>query len=487
VHFLPLTLASLTVAQPPTAPQLDVLVKDTLTTWKVPGVAVAVVQNDRVLYVKGFGVRDLDAQAPVTPDTVFPLASCTKPLTTLALAMLVDEGTLSWDDPVRKHVPWFKLADPLADANVTLRDLLAHRTGIGRHDWLWYRSRDSLEGRVRKLAFLEPSHSFRSTFEYQPIAFGAAGLALEKAAKMSWAEFLEERLLRPLDMKSASAIFPKERADEVAAPHRKGAKGVEAIARYPLDEPDPAGSAHASARDLAAFLRLQLREGVWQGKRLVSPETFFELHRPQMLIRREGFAQAINPHTRVLSYGLGWIVQDYRGVWLSMHGGAIEGFRAHLTLVPEARLGIAVLSNLDRSLMNLALSNLLVDRYCGFESKDWNGWFRAIEANDERRDREELAANLAKRHKGTKPSLPLAAYAGDFVDRAYGTCAVRLDEGKLTWRWGSLQAALEHFHFDTFVARPEGGLQAAVVFQLDSAGEVESLKVLERTFTRRKP
>jgi hypothetical protein len=168
-----------------------------------------------------------------------------------------------------------------------------------------------------------------------------------------------------------------------------------------------------------------------------------------------------------------------------MHGGAIDGFRAHLTLVPEARLGIALLNNLDRTLMNVALSNHLVDRFCGLPEKDWNGYFRAVQEEDERSDRAQVASMLAKRRPGTKPSLPLADYAGDYVDRAYGTCQVRLEEGKLMWSWSSFRGPLEHFHFDTFVTRDGPTAYASLVFQLNSAGEVESLRVLERTFVRR--
>jgi CubicO group peptidase (beta-lactamase class C family) len=470
----------------PDVAELDTLCQEALKHWQVPGLSVAIVHQGRAVVVKGFGVKDVTGKAEVASDTRFPLASCTKAFTSLGLAMLVDEQKLDWDDPVRKHLPWFKLADPLADANVTIRDLLCHRTGLGRHDWLWYHTPDSLEDRVRKLALLEPAHSFRSRFEYQPIAFGAAGLALERAAGTSWARFMQERVFTPLDLRASTAVFPTDHADLVASPHRKGPKGVLRIERYPLDIPDPAGSMHASAADLARFLQLHLNSGTWKGRRLVSRESLVELHRPQMLIRREGYAAAINPETRVLSYGLGWVVQDYRGQWLSMHGGVVEGFRAHLTLVPEAGLGIALLNNLDRTMMNLALSNTLVDRFCGLPPRDWHGYFSSVQAEDERLEREHLAEQLAKRKKDTKPSRPLEDYAGDYVNPAYGTCEVRLADGRLTWRWRHLRVPLEHFHFDTFSVRPEPTLYTAIEFEVGPNG-VKSLKIFEQTFGRKAP
>jgi len=492
VHAAVLALACLTAGQAapvptaPTRPELDALCQDALKHWRVPGLSVAIVHQGRAVLVKGFGVKDVTTNAEVTGDTRFPLASCTKAFTSLGLAMLVDDGKLDWDDPVRKHLSWFKLADPLADAEATLRDLLCHRTGLGRHDWLWYRTPDNFEARVRKLAVLKPAYSFRSRFEYQPIAFGAAGLALEQAAGQSWPRFMQERIFTPLELRATTAVFPKDHAGQVASPHRQGPKGVQRIERYPLDVPDPAGSMHASAADLARFLQMQLDGGVWKGRRLVSRQNLAEMHRPQMLIRREGYAAAINPETRVLSYGLGWVVQDYRGQWLSMHGGVVEGFRAHFTLVPEAGLGIALLNNLDRTMMNLALSNLLVDHFCGLPPRDWHGYFLSVQAEDERLESEHLAEQLAKRQKDTKPSRPLAEYAGAYVNPAYGSCEVRLMGGRLTWRWRHFHVPLEHFHFDTFSARQEPTLHTAIEFEVDEDG-VKSLKVFEQTFQRKTP
>src|SRR5262245_58861946 len=245
---------------------VDLLVKEALQKWHVPGAAVAIVQNDRLIYVKGFGVRKFGNPAPITPDTIFPIASCTKTVTSLALAMLVDEGKLKWDDPVRKHVPFFRLADPLADANATLRDLLTHRTGVGAHDLLWYKAPWAFEERIRKIGKVNLDHSFRSAFEYQTILFGTAGYAGGKAAGSDWRTVVEKRIFSRLGMESASCVFPSDSAD-VASPHKKNAKGiVEPSARYPLDQPDPAGSIHASARELSQFVRFQLGDGCWKDR-----------------------------------------------------------------------------------------------------------------------------------------------------------------------------------------------------------------------------
>ncbi len=461
------------------------MVKDALKQWQAPGLALVIVQDDRVVYLKGFGVRDLGGAAPVGPDTVFPLASCTKPFTALAVAMLADDGKLGWDDPVRRHVPFFRLADPLADANCTLRDLLCHRTGVGQHDLLWYRAPWLAEERVRKIGLVEPEYPFRAQFQYQTVLFGTAGLAAGRAAGTSWDEVVRGRILEPLGMKTASCIAPGAggRAD-IAAPHRADAAGkVGRIDRYPLDRPDPAGSIHASARDLGKFLRFQLGDGTWQGRRLVSAENLREPQTSQVVIRMEEFARAVNPETRFLTYGLGWIVQDYRGKQILMHGGAIDGFRAHLTLVPEARLGIGLLSNLDGALLNLALSNQLLDRYLGAPGKDWSGYYHAMQT-EERRDAAARGPALRAAAAGRGPALPLAAYAGAYHDRAYGTCRVAVKDGRLHWSWAALGGPLEPVDGHTFLANAPAVVDAPFTFAAGPDGRAAALQALGRVFRR---
>lgn len=482
---LPLLLAPPLAAQPPTPDALDEVLRDALDAWNVPGVAVAVVHNDKVVYLKGFGVRKLGGKEPVTPDTVFPIASCTKTFTTLAMAMLVDEGKLAWDDPVRKHLDYFRLGDPLADAQVTLRDLVCHRTGLASRDELWYRAPWSLEERIRKAGKLPLDRSFRSAFQYQTTLFGAAGVAAGRAGGGTWEELVRRRVVEPLGMKSVTfTTGPALKAADHAAGHRKRRGGrVEPIDWYPIDEPDPAGSMNASVRDLSRFLRLQLG-GTWQGRRLVSAEELAETHTPQVPIRLAGFARALNPDTLQLSYGMGWVVQDHRGHLLVMHGGAIDGFRAHLTLVPHARLGIALLNNRHQTYMNLAVSHRLVDMFLGLPPRDWNGYLKEVLKADEAYGRNRLKAIHAARHPNTKPSRDLSAYAGSYSDPAYGTARVTLEGGKLHWQWSSFRVPLEHFHYDTFLLDIEVVSDAPVTFALGADGEVASMRALERDFKR---
>ena len=464
---------------------IDDVVRGTMKQWSIPGLALVVVRQDKVVYREGFGVRTLGKTDRVTPDTVFPIASCTKSFTTLAMGMLVDEGKLDWDDPVRKHVPYFHLRDPLADAAVTLRDLVAHRTGVNAHDLLWYGVDWPLEKRIRQACNLNPAMRFRSSFRYQVVYFGAAGVAVGTASKGTWERFVQDRILGPLEMKASRCTFPTEKDVELASPHRMDGDGkVAVIPRFPLGEPDPAGSIHSTVRDLASYLRFQLGDGTWKGKRLISAESLAEPHTPQVVLRREGAAIALNPETLFLHYGMGWIVQDYRGKLLIMHGGSIDGFRAHLTLVPEAKLGIALLNNLDGGLANVAISNSIVDLFLGAPPRDWSSYFHAIYEDGEREDRVRARELRQKRDKNKPPTAPLKAYAGAYHDAAYGDCKIELADGRLVWVWERVRAPLEHFEGDVFLANYGPLVDTAFVFRVEPGGAVASFRTMDRVFKR---
>jgi CubicO group peptidase (beta-lactamase class C family) len=475
-------------AQPGAVPKavLDETIRDTLKAWEVPGVAAAIVYKGRVVYLHGFGVKELGKPDRVTPDTIFPLASCSKSFTSAAMAQLVDQGKLGWDDPVRKHLPWFRLADPLADANVTLRDLLCHRTGVDGHELLWYRAPWGLDEMIRKAGKLEPSESFRSAFQYQTVLFAAAGQAAAAAAGTAWSDLVRQRLLEPLQMKRTTVTTAAaNKLGNLAGPHRRTDAGqVEPIAWYELNEPNPAGSVHSTARDLANWLRFHLDDGVFDGRRLVKAASLAETRTGQMLLRREGATRDLNPDSFQLSYGMGWVIQDYRGELLVMHGGAINGFRAQLTLAPRAGLGIALLNNLDNTLMNLALSNTLVDLYLGLPAKDWSGFYLEFTRRQEKARVAHDQAFRARRRPNTHPSRALAAYAGTYADPAYGTARVTLEGGKLVWRWSTFRSELEHFHYDTFDAPHPHLVNAQVVFVLNADGDVDELQALGRHFKR---
>jgi CubicO group peptidase (beta-lactamase class C family) len=459
---------------------VDTLVEGALEHWHVPGVAVAIVRGDDVIYLKGHRRRSIATEEKVTPDTLFPIASCTKSFTTTAMALLVDEGKMSWDDRPRKYVPYFRLSDPLADSEVTLRDLITHRTGLRGHDMLWYRSPWTQEDIIRRVGRLPLDKPFRTTFQYQSTMFTAAGFAVASASGMSWADFVRKRLLEPLDMKNVY-FTTKEIADiaDKASPHRLDGEGKAKLTEpYPMDVPEPAGSIQASAAELSKWLRFHLNNKIVHGKPLVSARNLEAMHTPQIVIPMDAVDRLMFPGTHQMSYGMGWVIQDHFGHRLLQHAGLIDGFRCHFTLVPKERIGIVLLCNLHQTRMNIALSNALLDVLLGLPPRDWNAIVSEAERKDQAQSEKKESEDQKRRHRNTHPSRELGGYTGTFEHPAYGTVRITLEEGALVWHWNRFTAPLEHFHYDTFTLPIAIMDEPHVIFTLDERGSVARMKVL---------
>ncbi len=480
-----LALAVSVNSSPPTK-QIDTLTLEALRAWDVPGAALVIVDRDGVVLLKGYGVREIHGK-PVTPDTIFPLASCSKAFTTSLMAALVDDGKLKWDDPVRNYLPPFHLSDPHADALVTLRDLAAHRTGVGSHDILWYRAPWSQDELIRRVSKLPLSRPFRTAMQYQTIMYIAAGQAAAQAGGKPWDQLLRERLLKPLGMKDiALTTTAAERHADRASGHRTDKDGkLVVVPWYAQPEPNPAGSVHASARDLAAWLQFHLNEGRYKDEPIVSVESLRETHRPQTVIRLGETAHAMNPETQQISYGLGWVVQDYRGKLLLMHAGLIDGFRAHLTILPKDGYAFAILANRDATRMNLALSNSLVDLLLGLPSRDWNKYLLDILAEEEADWKRQVRQEKIDR-RGLPPSAPLERLAGEYEDAAYGTATVELEKDHLVWKWSSWKIPLEHFDADKFKLKiDDGPLKDVTVRFLVKDGVPQAMQIPGVVFRRK--
>ncbi len=468
------------------------ILREACDFWHAPGIAAAVVRDDKIVYLNGVGVRELGAQRPVTPDTLFAIGSCTKAFTATALAILVEEGKVDWDDPVRKHLPWFRLDDPLADRDVRLCDLLCHRIGLASHDMLWYGAPWSIEESVRRMAFLERSTSFRSTYEYNNLAYLAAGLAIETIAKKPWHLFVQERLFKPLQMKDA--VFTSgdaQKAVNHASPHVHDADGKVSVIPWYCDDKQirASGSIKASVRDLSQWLRFQLADGKIDGKQVVSAAALAETHIPLIPVplsdaqRDAGATQA--------SYSLGWHISDYRGHALHTHTGAVAGFRARVILVPRKKLGLVLLTNMEDMEIVLAAGNNLLDYLLGLEKTDWNAFFHKAQLKAKEDEKEQLRRRLAGKVPGKK-AKDLDMYIGSYSESAYGTVTITRKGGVLCLKWSSYQFPLTHFHYDTFLTpqkdlRLPAALRAeTVVFDMNEDAEMLALQFLGRRFTRNK-
>jgi CubicO group peptidase (beta-lactamase class C family) len=460
---------------------VDSIVSDALTASHTPGAGVAILKDGRVVYLKGHGVRELGQSQPVTPDSLFCIGSLTKAFTAASIAMLVDEGKMSWDDPVRKHLEYFHLADPLADSSVTVRDLLAHRTGLGAHNFLWMEAPWSLEESIRRIGKAPPSFPFRSTYHYQNIMYNAAGYALAHAAGSTWQDFVRSRIFEPLGMSGVKFTSGEaQQAADHASPHLKAAGTVEITSWYPDDNQiRPAGSIKAGVRDLSQWVRFQLGDGTFEGKRLVSQKNLMETHSGQIVIAGG------DPDQMFSEYGMGWRISDYRGRLLVSHSGSVRGFQAYLALLPKEKLGIVVLSNLDASWMPQATAQSITDAMLGLPKRDWNSEGARKDASAEAATKKHELEHDRNRHKDTKPSLELRSYTGVYEEPAYGIAMLSLENGKLELRWSSFHVTLEHYHYDTFDIRGERRMaNEQVLFSLNAGGDVAAMKFLGMDFKK---
>lgn len=473
----------------PNPANLDRIIEETRRAFHVPGIAAAIVTKDKVIYAKGFGVKQLGTSEAITTDTRFAIGSTTKAFTTAAMGILVDEGKMNWDDPVRQHIPYFRLSDPLADANVTMRDIVCHRTGLSRHDLLWFGSPWSREEIIRKVGLVPLTKPFRSTYQYQNIMFLTAGVAVGRIAGTSWEEFVESRIFRPLGMTNSDfSTTAASQSSDHATPHEKRKGEVTKVPWRNIDNVGPAGSINSSVNDLARWVRMQLSEGSYEGKVILKPATLRETHTPQMVVRMDDPNQrALSIGTNMTSYGLGWVIQDYRGHHMVSHGGAIDGFRTQITLLPNEGYGIILLANLGGNNMPEGLRAAVADEILGLEPMDWSRRYLEVAKKQEEQAEKRRADREKNRRTDTKPSLDLAAYAGDYEHPAYGNATLERGSDGLILRWSNWQAPLEHFQFDTFRGGGSVGPLAdtMVTFQLDAEGKPASLSFIDTTFRRK--
>lgn len=426
----------------------DNLVEKALTDFDVPGAAVAVVVDSEVVVARGFGHRSVAEESPVTPNTLFAIGSSTKAFTTAVLGTLVDEGLVAWDDPVIEHMPDFRLVDRHATHELTVRDLVTHRSGLPRHDLAWYNSPASRAELVERLEFLEPFADLRQRFHYQNLMYLTAGVLVEQLSESSWEVAVRRRLLEPLGMRSANfSVVSMAASENHALPYRYADGELEQIPFRDITTIGPAGSINASLNDMTRWLRLQLSDGEVDGQRLLSRATLKEMHTPQMTLGMYPDRQ----ERLLMSYGLGWFLEAYRGHYMVHHGGNIDGFSALVAFLPFDGVGVVVLTNANGSPLPTLLTRHVFDRVLALEPIDWLG-----EAKQRLDTAREAASEAEERQRGeqiqgTEPSHPLAAYVGTYRAPGYGVAEVRLADTQLSITYNRITTPLEHWHYDVFV------------------------------------
>lgn len=463
----------------------DRYVAKAATDWHVPGLAIAVVHGDSLVFVRGYGIAERGKPARATEHTRFAIGSTTKAMTTTALAMLVDEGKLRWDDRVIDFLPDLRLYDPYATRELTVRDLLTHRTGLPSTDLLWLipENQYSMPEMIRRLRYIHPASSFRSTFAYQNVVYAIAGLLVERISGTPWEAFVRTRIFAPLGMTETEPLVSSitGKAD-VATPHAEVGDSVIVVPVRSTDAVAPAGSVWSSVSDMSRWMRFVLDSGRVGGKRLISAASFREIVAPQIRAPMDEYPALELSQPHFFTYALGWFVQDYHGKTVWMHTGSIDGMSAIIGLLPEQKVGVYVLANLDHAELRHALMYEVFDLYGGNPPRDWSSEMHTLYSS--RRS----SGDAASRHAaGTHPSLPLERYAGRYADSAYGAIEVRVVDGALRARYEKADlGTLDHWEHDSFRSRPDrpGDDPTTLAFVPDGAGRIADVRMYGATFSR---
>ena len=445
-------------------------IETTLKKWAVPGAAVGIVKEGKVVFLEGFGMRDLEKRLPVTPRTRFILGSTTKAFTALSVGLLAADKKLDWDKPVADYIPEFRLMDEYASLHATPRDLGSHRSGLPRHDLVWAGSPHDLPGLVRSLRFLEPSRELRAAFQYNNLMYITLGYLVERVSGRPWDAFVRERIFEPLGMTESGCTIPEHiAAAEHALSYNKEKDGWRARS---LPRPEQklmygaraSGSINTTAADMVKWVAENLAAYEPDADTVFRADLLREMHSPQIPVPGPFRADDVilSP-----SYGLGWMADVYRKEGRVQHGGSTLGFNSFVSFFPRAKTGLVVLINADSPAINI-LANGIADLALGLEPLDWSGRReRMLQAEGE-------GEQESPRVEGTKPGHRLEEYAGEYAHPAYGTLRIEHKEGKLVLEIHGFASALEHWHFETFRA-VEGELRdQKLSFLTDEKGKVQA-------------
>lgn len=365
--LLPFSLKSAEIS-----PNFDNFVKNSMKTWSVPGTAIAIVKDDQIIYMKGFGVKEEGKSAPINPHTDFAIASGTKSFTATAIAMLVEEGKIQWDDPIVKYLPNIRFYNDTITKEMTFRDLLSHKTNLVRDDALWHETNYSKEEVLTHINELQP-FTEKKGWNYNNLMYAVAGEIIPTLTGQSWDQFIKDRILRPLGMKNTNTSINSFKGNaDVAMPHKIKEGKPYAIAWKNVDNIAPAIAINSNAYDMAQWVRFQLAKGKFNGKQLLSSTAVEETHGMQTIIPDSDLDQVSYPNAQVSYYGLGWRMHNYHGNRVIEHEGMIDGMTSLVAMLPEQNIGIIILTNQDVNLLPTAVMYRAFDTLLNIPTQDWN-------------------------------------------------------------------------------------------------------------------
>lgn len=460
---------------------LDTFVARVIRDWKIPGVSIAVVEKNKVIFTGGYGYRDIEKKLPVTENTLYAIGSCTKAFTAAILGQLAKEGKVDLDKPVRDYLPELKFEDEYSNAHITLRDMITHRTGLPRHDMSWYASPASRKELLERIEHLEPTAELRETFQYNNFMYLAQGMVIEKITGKSWEQNVKERILDPLGMNNThfSVKEMMNAADKSYAYATIKDSIIKQIPYRNIDAMGPAGSINSCAKDMAKWLITWINDGKYNGKEIIPA-----LHRMQAMTSQMATGAGVpgieNPDVHAGGYGLGWFITSYRGHYRVEHGGGIDGFITTTGFFPGDSIGIFVVSNQSQPVS--IIRNFIADRMMKLPYRNWNK--QMLDAATKAREAAKSGANndSLQRKKNTKPTHDLSDYAGIYENPGYGEIQIMSEDGKLKGKYNTLDLELDHYHYNIFNARAkdpafETAEALKMMFTMNVRGEISALTI----------
>ena len=467
----------------------DSYVQKAMQAWQVPGMSIAIVKDNEIVFTKGYGVREIGTDKKVDTKTYFTCASTTKAMTAVCMAILADQGKVQWTDPVTKYLPDFKLYDPLVTKELMIQDLFLHNTGVGNTDYLWGDNNLSQDEVLAKMQLVKPSYSFRSSFIYQNIFYLVAGKIIEKISGKTWDAFIKENIFDRLGMHHTKALYKYLDSDNRAIPHEIIDNKVTVVEKESADVIGPAGSVGSCADDIALWMKCMIDSSKCNGGRLVKPETWMYLLKPKtMVTEAEYYPTQLLTKPNFTTYAMGWFQQDYKGYKLNFHTGSLEGETAIHAQLPDKKFGIYIFGNLDHAELRHALMFKAIDLFELGGNTDWSTAFKNLYDSLKSERKKVFEASLPKQILNTKPSLPLNDYAGTYSDELFGTVKIVSENDQLKVVVNSvLNGTLSHFHFNTFqvIYTKKERTADYYTFQLDAAGKVSTLIINDITYKRK--
>lgn len=457
---------------------LNELFTEKMKEWKVPGTAVGIIKDGEIVHIGELGLKDVEKNLGVTQDTIFAIGSASKSFTSMAVAILVDEGKLDWDTPVKKYIPEFEMFDKVAGERITVRDMLCHRSGLPRHEFMWYNAPFTRKELVERVKYLEPNKDFRSVMQYNNQMFTTAGYLVQVVSGMTWEDFVRTRIFEPLGMNNSNfSVEVSKQSLDYGLPYTVKEEAAIRADFVNIDIIGPAGSINSNLVDMFKWLKLLLNKGNVNGVQIVSEanlEEMYTIHMPSKVMPLK-FNEVES-----VAYGLGWFIETYRGKRVINHGGNIDGFSALVSFIPSENLGVIILSNLNSNITTYAQSYYAYDLMLGMEYIDWSSKFK--DEFDKLKEQAEVAEGKVTEEKAatvvSNLSHPLKDYTGVYNHPGYGLLKIEEDGGKLKLTFNNLEFEMKHEIYDIFTFEMTLlGATFTVMFNMDCNGNFKSVSI----------